>query len=85
MGGEAPTTGTGGNAGKAGNTSGGSTATEGGAAEIPEHVFVRNPGGCSCSVPSSRGAGDLTGLAALAVGVGVVARGRRRRAWRRAA
>lgn len=74
-------TGTGGNAGKGGSkaTAGSSTTTEGGAPEIPEHVFVRDPGGCSCSVPASPSGQGWAGLAALAVAVGVVARGRRRR------
>lgn len=75
------TTGTGGNAGKGGSkaSGGSSTTTDGGAPEIPDHVFVRDPGGCSCSVPASTNGRDWAGLAALAVGVGLVARGRRRR------
>ncbi|HVY29222.1 MAG TPA: MYXO-CTERM sorting domain-containing protein [Polyangiaceae bacterium] len=71
----------GGNAGKGGSkaTGGSSITGEGGAPEIPDHVFVRDPGGCSCTVPASPSGQGWAGLAALAVGVGLVARGRRRR------
>lgn len=67
--------------GKAGKSSGGSaTSSEGGEAEVPEHVFVRTPGGCSCNVPSSASgsSASLAGLAGLAL-AGVLARRRRRR------
>jgi len=64
--------------GKAGKSSGGSATTaEGGEPEVPEHVFVRTPGGCSCNVPSSP-QGNLAWLAGLAA-VGVLARRRRLR------
>lgn len=81
--GNEPTTGgepdTGGSAGKGGSkaTAGTTTTGEAGAPEKPEHVFTRDPGGCSCSMPGSqneRGAGTLL---ALAVGLGLVLRRRR--------
>jgi MYXO-CTERM domain-containing protein len=63
--------------GKGGKSSGGSSSHEGGEAEVPEHVFVRSPGGCSCNVPSSA-PGSVAGLAGLAL-IGALVRRRRAR------
>jgi MYXO-CTERM domain-containing protein len=74
-------TGTEPNGGKAGKSNtGGDTVGEGGAPEIPRHVFVRDPGGCSCSVPSSQSSSLawLGGLAMLGT-AGALARRRRAR------
>jgi MYXO-CTERM domain-containing protein len=73
-GGEPGTVGSGGKAGKSG---GGSASNEGGAPEVPENVFVRTPGGCSCSVPSSEPS-NLAWLGGLAL-AGALARRRARR------
>jgi MYXO-CTERM domain-containing protein len=73
MGGEPGAVATG---GKAGKSSGGSASNEGGAPEVPDHVFVRDPGGCSCTVPSSQPSNNLAWLGALAL-AGVLARRRR--------
>lgn len=79
VGGEPGTVGTGGNT--AGKSSGGSTSHEGGAADVPEHVFVRTPGGCSCSVPASSQS-NLAWLGGVALIGGVLARRRRAAAAR---
>ena len=70
-GGGEPTTPSAGKSGK-----GGSSNVEGGAADVPEHVFVRDPGGCSCSVPSERRSSDWLWLGALAVAAGAARRRR---------
>lgn len=65
-------------AGKAGSkATGGSTTTEGGAPEEDVHVFVRSPGGCSCTVPQAPPSG-LQWLGGLAL-IGALARRRRTR------
>ncbi len=52
--GNAPTTGGDGAGATAGKGSGATTGNpEAGSPEVPDRVFVREPGGCSCSVPSS--------------------------------
>lgn len=62
-----------------GKAAGGKTSTnEAGAAEVPDHVFVRDPGGCSCGVPSSKPS-DLAWLAGLAL-ASALSRRRRSRA-----
>jgi MYXO-CTERM domain-containing protein len=67
---------TGGKGGK--SSSGGSTSSqEGGEPPLPDHVFVRDPGGCACSVPDQRGSSDLAWLAALGMAA-LIAGGRRR-------
>lgn len=78
-GGDTGTTPNGGRAGK-GNTGGNDVVGEGGAPETPRHVFVRDPGGCSCSVPSSQSSNVawLGGLALLGT-AGALARRRRAR------
>jgi MYXO-CTERM domain-containing protein len=69
---------TGGSAGKSGSSSGGSTTSEGGSPEAPEHVFVRNPGGCACSAPGSQSQpGSLAWLGGIALAA-VLARRRPR-------
>jgi MYXO-CTERM domain-containing protein len=67
---------TGGVTGNGGKSSAGTTNNDGGVAEVPDHVFVRDPGGCSCSVPASNDSRGLAWLGALAL-AGLVA-GRRR-------
>ena len=65
-------------AGKAGSkATGGSTTAEGGAPEEDLRVFVRDPGGCSCTVPQSPPS-RLQWLGGLAL-VGALARRRRMR------
>lgn len=65
-------------AGKAGSkATGGSATTEGGAPEEDVHVFVRDPGGCSCTVPQSPPS-RLQWLGGLVL-VGALARRRRTR------
>lgn len=61
----------------AGKSSAGSSSNEGGAPEVPDHVFVRDPGGCSCSIPASPKSrlGWLGGLA-LALALARRRRGR---------
>jgi MYXO-CTERM domain-containing protein len=82
MGGEGNEPGAGGaptepNGGKGATTSmGGTDSQNGGEGIDPEHVFVRDPGGCSCSLPSGQGPKALW-LAGLAL---VAALARRRRA-----
>ena len=76
IGGEPATEPTGGKAGS--KASGGSTAQDGGAPGEDVRVFVRNPGGCSCSVPESQ-PGNLAWLSGLAL-VGALLRRRRARA-----
>jgi MYXO-CTERM domain-containing protein len=64
--------------GKGGTSTNGGTdgPNEGGEAGIdPERVFVRNPGGCACNVPTSRSSNALW-LAALALGAAVARRRR---------
>ncbi len=63
--------------GKGNTTNGGSANNEGGAPEVPDRVFVRDPGGCSCNVPSSQPS-NLAWLGGLAL-VGALARRRRAR------
>ncbi|HEX2873920.1 MAG TPA: MYXO-CTERM sorting domain-containing protein [Polyangiaceae bacterium] len=75
-GGDTGTEPSGGKAGKS-NTGGTDGANEGGAPETPRHVFVRDPGGCSCSVPNSQPS-SLAWLGGLAL-AGVLARRRRAR------
>jgi MYXO-CTERM domain-containing protein len=73
-----PTT-SGGKTGMAGKTStGGSTSNDAGAGaeEIPAHVFVRDPGGCSCSLPGNQAPSGLAWLGVL--GLAAVAASRRR-------
>jgi LPXTG-motif cell wall-anchored protein len=77
-GGDTGTEPTGGKAGK-GNTGGTDTVGEGGAPETPRHVFVRDPGGCTCSVPSSQ-SNSLAWLGGLAMLGTAGALARRRRA-----
>jgi len=67
-----------------GKSSGGSTNNEAGVPEDPDHVFVRNPGGCSCSVPDSEGSLGLGWIGGLAL-AGLVAGRRRGRGSRGAA
>lgn len=66
----------GGGKGGATTSNGGTDVAVGGEGIDPEHVFVRDPGGCSCSVPSSQGSNDALWLAGLAL---VAAAARRRR------
>jgi MYXO-CTERM domain-containing protein len=71
--------------GKGGTSTTGGTdvVNEGGEAGIdPDRVFVRDPGGCSCSVPSSRSSNALW-LAGLAL-MAAAARRRRQAPGRRA-
>ena len=93
QGGEAPVAGIGGSgtepnvggeptteptAGKGGSrATGGSSTAEGGAPEEDVRVFVRNPGGCSCSVPRSE-PNRLAWLAGLGL-LGALAQRRRAR------
>ncbi len=60
---------------------GGTGQNAAGSPEVPEHVFVRKPGGCSCSVPTSSSSTELAWLAAAALAVAV----RRRRRGEQAA
>lgn len=60
--------------GKGASSNGGTDTHSGGEGIDPEHVFVRNPGGCSCSVPSSQGSKAL-----WLVALGLVAASARRR------
>jgi MYXO-CTERM domain-containing protein len=67
--------------GTGGKTStGGSTTTGEGAegAEEPEHEFVRDPGGCACSVPGSSNTASTGWLAGLAILLGLSRRRRGR-------
>jgi MYXO-CTERM domain-containing protein len=66
--------------GKAGSSSGGSENGEAGSPEVPDRVFVRQPGGCSCSVPGTTNTTDLVWLAGVAVAVGLARRRRGSRA-----
>jgi len=76
VGGDTGTEPTGGKAGS--KATGGTDSTvEGGAPETPRHVFVRDPGGCSCSVPNAQPS-SLAWLGGLAL-VGALARRRRAR------
>jgi MYXO-CTERM domain-containing protein len=65
--------------GTAGSSSGGTdNQGDAGSPEVPDHVFVRQPGGCSCRVPSSSGTSDLAWLAGAALAVTLVRRRRNR-------
>jgi MYXO-CTERM domain-containing protein len=67
--------------GKGGRSSqAGTTSQDGGAADIPEHVFVREPGGCSCRVPGHENSQNSTDFAWLgAAGLAALVAARRRR------
>ncbi|HEY2410497.1 MAG TPA: MYXO-CTERM sorting domain-containing protein [Polyangiaceae bacterium] len=66
--------------GEAGETASGGTLASGGATVTPPaHVFVRNPGGCSCRVPS-RSSGERGPVLLLAVMIGAAFARRRRSA-----
>jgi MYXO-CTERM domain-containing protein len=64
--------------GKGGKASGGSTSNEAGAGaeEVPDHVFVRDPGGCACSLPGDQSSSGLAWLGVL--GLAAAAASRRR-------
>jgi MYXO-CTERM domain-containing protein len=85
IGGEGNEPGTGGMPGEPGtggkSSTGGSTPTPeagSGTDEEPEHAFVRDPGGCACSVPGSSNTASTGWLAGLAVLLGLSRRRRDR-------